>query len=161
MLTKTSMTALQSLMFVAQRPDEGPIAPGTIAARLGCSASYLAKIHTQLTKSGILESHRGVRGGITLARPAKTISLLDIVESCQGRILGLYCAEFPNLEVVCGFHQAMAELQSAVVGVLRRWSLHDMASRPAPLHLLEHGVPCKMACVRALPAPPPATKTGS
>lgn len=149
MLTKTSLTAIQSLMYVAQRPDEGPIAPGEIAATLGCSPSYLSKIHTQLSKAGILDSHRGVKGGITLARSALRISLLDIVEACQGRILAHYCMDFPNLDLVCGYHNAMADLREAVVGSLQRWTLEDMASRPAPIESLKTSLSCKMACVRA------------
>ncbi len=160
MLTKTSLTALQSLMYVAQRPEQGPIAPGEIAASLKCSASYLSKIHTQLTKSGVLESHRGVRGGITLARRSRDISLLEVVEACQGRILAHYCSEYPNLESVCGYHHAMAQLHDSTVGVLRRWTLEDLASRPGPVLGLDRG-PCKMACVRAREVPAPRAQRGA
>lgn len=149
MLTKTSLTALQSLMYVAQRPEEGPVAPGEIAASLGCSPSYLSKIHTQLSKARILDAHRGVKGGITLARAPRQISLLEVVETCQGRILAHYCTDFPNLDMVCGYHHAMAELRNAIVSTLRRWTLADLAGRPGPLEVLKTSVQCKMASVRA------------
>lgn len=149
LITKTSYTAIQSLMYVAQRPGRGPVPPTEVAGNLGCSASYLAKIHTQLAKAGILESHRGVKGGITLSRSPQHIKLLDIVEACQGPVKVPYCTDFTPLETVCGFHNAMAELKNAVVSSLSRWSLQDMASRPAPLKVLQEGVECKMACVKA------------
>lgn len=95
-----------------------------------------------------MDSHRGVKGGITLARGPARITLLEIVEACQGRILAHYCTDFPNLEVVCGYHNAMADLRDAIVSSLQRWSLEDMASRPAPLGVLKAAVACKMACVR-------------
>lgn len=147
MLTKTSLTAVQSLVYLAQRPEEGPIPPNQIASSLGCSSSYLAKIHTQLSKAGILESHRGAKGGITLARAAARISLREVMEACQGRIPGYTCSNHAELGRVCGYHLAMAELERAVVGSLEKWTLADICDRPGPLDALQDGSMCKMRCV--------------
>jgi hypothetical protein len=50
------------------------------------------------------------------------------------------------MKEVCAYHRAMSELQHAVVGVLERWTLADLATKPGPSPALRGVVPCRMAC---------------
>lgn len=152
MLTKTSITAIRILLHLVQRKGKEPIAPAEAAAYLGASSTYLSKINTQLVKAEILEAHRGVNGGVTLARSPKDITLLEIVEACQGKILGDYCTPHTKLDEVCAFHQAMVALQRAVVDTLRGWTLAALAARPQPAEHLRNKVDCRMAAGTRLPA---------
>jgi Rrf2 family protein len=144
MLTKTSVTALRMLVYVARGQNGNPVAPAEAASTLGASLTYLSKINTELAKAGILITHRGTKGGVTLARPPEQISLLDVVEACQGRILGDYCAPHDDLSQVCAFHHAMHELQSQIIAVLSKWTLADMIRRPLPIEPLRGKVQCRM-----------------
>lgn len=146
MLTKTSITAIQVLVLMTQLERDVPVSPQDMARRLDASTTYLSKIHTQLVKAGILQSHRGTRGGVTLARDPRQIQLLEIVEACQGRFLGDYCAPHDDLKDVCAFHHAMHELQAACTAALARWTLADLASRPEPAPALRDKVRCRMVC---------------
>ncbi len=64
-----------------------------------------------MVKSGIVRSHRGAQGGITLARPAEAISLMDIMQACQGQLVGDFCTDtcvvapgcHPQVKVQLGF----------------------------------------------------------
>jgi Rrf2 family protein len=49
--------------------------------------SFLAKIISQLSVAGLLHTSRGARGGVSLARNPKDISVLDVVEAIDGPIL--------------------------------------------------------------------------
>ena len=144
MLTKTSTTALQSLVYIVNQERNTPIAPVEIADKLGASATYLSKINTHLVKAGILQAHRGTKGGVTLMRPPEAISLLEIVEACQGKILGDYCTQHDNLDEVCAFHVAMHELQEALISTLARWNLKDISKKPQPAEHLRDKVQCRM-----------------
>ncbi|MDX9973707.1 MAG: Rrf2 family transcriptional regulator [FCB group bacterium] len=148
MLTKTSETAILALLFLEKSGGDTPVSPGHIAERLGASPTYLAKVCTALTKAGLLRAHYGMRGGVTLARPASEITLLAIVEACQGKLLGDYCVEFDKLEWVCGFHAAMNDLHLAIVGALSRWTLADLAAKPGPSSELEGKVNCRLGCLQ-------------
>lgn len=136
-------------MYMAQRTEVDHFSPAEIAKALGASPSYLSKIDTQLVKAGILEAHRGMKGGVSIARHPSMITLLDIVEAVQGRILGDYCTEFHDLDRVCGFHQAMHEVQETLLGTFRKWTLEMLVQRPSPDSALDKMVQCKMACARA------------
>ena len=42
------------------------------------------KVMQKLSKANVLKSKRGLGGGFTLAKPAKEISLLEIIEAIKG-----------------------------------------------------------------------------
>lgn len=133
MLTQTSETAIRALILIALTTEERPLTPRQIAERLATSPTYMAKITGLLVKANILRSQRGATGGVTLAREADAITLLSIVEACQGLLIGNYCDELADHpEPVCSFHTAMKEAHLSLVGVLSRWSLGDLTQRPGP-----------------------------
>lgn len=53
--------------------------------------SLLAKILQQLAKSKIIQSVQGSRGGYTLSRDAKEISLADVLEAIEGPLSIVEC----------------------------------------------------------------------
>jgi len=126
-----------------------------MAEHLGESPSYLAKVVRHLVRAGILKAHRGVSGGVVLNREPQNITLLAIVEACQGTVLGDFCSEATDLTLTCGFHQAGAELHRAIVGVLSRWTLADFLRRPRPVDGQSAGPrcwlePCPMRAVNSV-----------
>ena len=58
-----------------------------IAKELGFSYNHFAKVVQRLVHAGLLETERGPRGGIRLAREPKDISLLDIYRAAGGEPL--------------------------------------------------------------------------
>lgn len=141
MLTKTTVTAIRTLMYVGLHPGGEPMSIRTIAESLGESPTYLAKVTRHLVKAGILRAHLGVSGGIELNRQPTAISLRAIVEACQGLILGDFCQDTPTTEGVCAFHAAALELHEATIGVLERWTLDHFICRPEPSGSLQ-AAPC-------------------
>lgn len=144
MLNQTTETALRCLIFLALRAEDTPIAPRQIANILGLSASYSEKVARLLVKTDILRAQKGSRGGVVLSRAPGDISLQEIVEACQGKILANYCVEADDLNLVCGYHKAMAQLHDAMVGILTRWTLADLAAKPCPSPEIADGVDCRM-----------------
>jgi Rrf2 family protein len=62
-------------------------ATSQIAQEQQIPPSFLAKIVSQLSVAGLLQTSRGARGGVSLARPPEQISLLEVVEAIDGPIL--------------------------------------------------------------------------
>lgn len=120
------------------------MSPRKVAAYLDESPAYLAKVLRLLVRSGILRAERGVAGGVFLSRASQEITLLQIVEACQGIIHGDYCQQLDDSAGVCAFHEASVELERVVVAVLSRWTLADLEKRPSPSCPLPPLVRCRM-----------------
>jgi len=80
MLTQTVEYALRALVALAARPGE-PQTNRQLAEVTKVPGAYLSKVLQMLTKEGLVEAHRGVRGGFCLGRPAKRITILDAVNA--------------------------------------------------------------------------------
>jgi Rrf2 family protein len=64
---------------------------GEIADHQGVSEAHLSKVMQRLVKVGLLTSRRGPGGGFLLGRPAKRISLLEILEAVDGPMSDCKC----------------------------------------------------------------------
>ena len=145
MITQTSEIAIKTLIYLAIISEKKPIPPHDIAAKIGCSPTYLGKTMSQLVKAGILRSQRGPQGGTSLARDPKNITLLDIVEACQGLLIGAYCQAIGDQTgPVCAYHQAMWDVRMATREALKRWTLADLAAQPVPTGELAGNKECRM-----------------
>jgi Rrf2 family protein len=56
-------------------------------------APFTRRIVSTLVKAGILQTLRGTGGGLSLARPAERISLLDILEAVEGGVVLNACID--------------------------------------------------------------------
>jgi Rrf2 family protein len=65
--------------------EPGKLIPVRVLAEVqDIPKSFLSKILELCTKKGLIVSKSGVNGGVALAKPASDISLLDILEACEG-----------------------------------------------------------------------------
>lgn len=68
------------------RSDGNPVPIAQIAERREMPVQFLEQLFSTLRRDGLLVSQRGVRGGYKLARPASEITVLEVVQSLDGRI---------------------------------------------------------------------------
>lgn len=141
LLSKSCVYGIRAVLYVATQPsDKKYVSIGEIAGKLGLSFHFLTKILQGLTEKGILASHRGPTGGVALARPARGISLMDIVEGIDGPdvfetcILGLAgCGE----RKPCPLHKPWAKQRTQLRRQLAEAHVADVArqTRVAGLRL--------------------------
>ena len=95
----------------------------------GIPKSFLAKIFQNLAKAGLVRSVRGSGGGFALARSPAEISVLEIVEAVEGRIVFQRCKQDkPECEHIggCALCSLFERAQDGVKDVLTRTSLRDL-----------------------------------
>jgi len=131
MLTRTCELAIKCVIYLGLEGNGEPLSPKQIAKLIDCSPSYLAKTTNLLVKAGVLRSLRGINGGVLLAKAPDEISLLEVVEACQGLLVAGYCRNIERSGEVCSFHRAMEELHDSMTKVLTSWSVKDLMSSPA------------------------------
>jgi len=146
--TKTTVSAIRALISLGRRGTGEVVSPRVLAEELGESPTYLAKVCRLLVKAGILRAEYGAKGGVRLGRPKEEISLLSIVEACQGTIVGRHCYSRFEPESVCSFHEATVELHGAIVGILSRWNLARLLEKPYPTPKEADGLECVLMAPR-------------
>lgn len=78
-LQKNTSLALYSVLEFAAHPDRH-IPAAEIAVKYGVSPHHLAKVLSELARSGFVESVRGVGGGYRFAGNARRITLMDVIQ---------------------------------------------------------------------------------
>lgn len=86
-ITRQADYAVRAVLYLAQLGPERRAATSQIAQEQQIPPSFLAKIVSQLSVAGLLQTSRGARGGVSLARAPEQISLLEVVEAIDGPIL--------------------------------------------------------------------------
>jgi Rrf2 family protein len=92
-----------------------------IAERQSIPAPFLAKIVSQLSTSGLVETYRGAGGGVVLARPPSEINLLDVIEALDGPVRLNRCATEPDScphNEQCPVHDIWVEAQRDLTQLL-------------------------------------------
>ena len=85
-VTRQADYAVRAVLYLAQNRNGNRTSTSTVAKEQHIPPSFLAKIISQLSISGLLHTSRGARGGVTLARDPKDITLLEVVEAIDGPI---------------------------------------------------------------------------
>jgi Rrf2 family transcriptional regulator, cysteine metabolism repressor len=84
-VTSKSRYAVVAMAELA-RSGNRPVPIAQVAERRGMPVQFLEQLFTTLRRDGLLQSHRGVKGGYTLARPPEDINVLEVVQSLDGRL---------------------------------------------------------------------------
>jgi FeS assembly SUF system regulator len=98
--------------------------------------STVSKLLKQLLQSGLLTSHRGIKGGYILAKEPREISVVEIISAIEGPMALTECSTdvtgLCNLESFCPIKSNQQIINQAVRGVLDKITLSDLVT---PMHL--------------------------
>ena len=131
-ITRQADYALRATVEVAKM-EYGERAPtAAIAEAQQIPLPFLAKIVSQLVVRGILEATRGASGGVSLARPADTITMLEVIEAIDGPITINRCTRDPSVcerSASCPFCEIFTKAQQQLVEKLGSTTLKQLADR--------------------------------
>lgn len=121
--------ALQALAVVAANPGKSLELTG-VARRFSLPESALAKSFQSLVRAGVLSSRRGPNGGYRLDRPAKEVTLAEVIEALGGsdRRHGRCLLEERACSAggTCALHAAAVEADERMRSSLRSLTLADL-----------------------------------
>lgn len=101
-ITRQADYAVRAVYHLSKLGPEQRAATSRIAQEQQIPPSFLAKIVSQLSVAGLLQTSRGARGGVSLARSPEEISLLEVVEAIDGPILLNECVSGNGSSCVFG-----------------------------------------------------------
>lgn len=78
-MTRKTLLAIEAVLDVAYNARPNPVQSRDITERQGIPQRYLEQVLQHLVRKGILKGVRGPRGGYTLARERRRVTLGDVV----------------------------------------------------------------------------------
>jgi Rrf2 family transcriptional regulator, iron-sulfur cluster assembly transcription factor len=139
-LSRKTILALEAVLDVAYNARPDPVQSKDITRRQGIPQRYLEQVMQQLVHKGILKGVRGPRGGYTLARERRKITVGDVV-----RVVDQLDAESesdPVSQADLGekvIAPLWAETRDVVLERLDKISMQDLCNRARELDIA-HGV---------------------
>lgn len=122
----------RALLELALREGEGPVSLKDVANSQEISLQYLEHLITPLIAGGLIKSTRGARGGVSLAKPAREIKLIDILALLEGSSSPVECVDKPEIcsrSNYCAARDIWSDIKGAVNDVLRSVTLQEIAAR--------------------------------
>jgi Rrf2 family protein len=83
-ISRSTGYALLAVGYLGQHQKQKIVLSQDISKKYNIPLEYLLKILQQLVKANLLRSKRGPRGGFSLGRPIKKITLLQVIEAVDG-----------------------------------------------------------------------------
>ena len=83
-ISRSTGYALLAVGYIAKHNDRPIILSQSISKEYNIPLEYLLKILQQLVRANILRSKRGPRGGFSLAKTPKQITMLEVIEAVEG-----------------------------------------------------------------------------
>ena len=128
-VTKLADYGIVVMTHLAGNP--GQLSARDIAAGACLPVPMVSKILKLLSRAGILMSHRGTKGGYSLARRPESISVAEIIRALEGPIAVTECTDRVNgacdLERLCPVRSNWHRINEAIHGALKQISLAEMS----------------------------------
>lgn len=112
-----------------------------LAQETGIPVPTVSKILGSLSKAGLLNSQRGLKGGFMMTRKPREVSMADIIEAIDGPIALTNCIEHSPgdccFEAGCAMRPHWQAINEAVKGALSKISLDEVATSSTPFSFEE------------------------
>jgi Rrf2 family protein len=121
--------AILILSYLHERSEGG--SAREIAARFELSRAFVANILKLLCHQGFVASHRGVKGGYVLQRPAEQILLADLMDALDEGFYLMPCTKVGPAEVCsvthsCPVRGGIASVHERIRDILRTVTLAQL-----------------------------------
>ncbi len=137
-LSKKSEYGLRALLELTLAHGTATLQRQDIAARQHIPIEFLEQILLALKRAGLLSSRRGAKGGYTLIKQPKDISLGHVIRILDGPLAPIGCVSktayqkcsdcpYAN-KTECPVQHVMGAVRDAIADILDNYSLADFAS---------------------------------
>jgi Rrf2 family protein len=136
-LSRRSEYGIRALVDLVRHGDETPVALAMLARRNNLPPKFLEQIMSTLKHGGIVRTTLGAHGGYGMAVEPATVSVGRVIRLLDGALAPLPCVSLryygrcscPD-EATCSLRDLMLDVRDAMLEILDRETLADVAARP-------------------------------
>jgi Rrf2 family protein len=131
-LSKKADYALIAMKHLAQKtPGAQSTSAREIAEHYDIPIELMAKVLQRLVRMGLLISTQGTRGGYTLSRPSRLISVADVIQAIDGPLTVTACTTANNAceqYSKCSIRDSLWKIRERIAAALGTVTLSEMAA---------------------------------
>lgn len=136
-LSKRSEYGVRAMLLLSSHVgEEAALSIRSIADTEAIPIKFLEQILLMLKNAGLLNSRKGAGGGYYLARTPQEINLASIIRVLDGPLAPVKCVSQMAYEPcecadenTCGLRMVMQDVREAIVTILEKTTLTDLADR--------------------------------
>jgi Rrf2 family transcriptional regulator, cysteine metabolism repressor len=130
-VTRRAEYALRALLDMAEHVDEGPLRIEEIARRQRIPKNFLANLLVPLKRARLVQSKKGPEGGYFLARPARRITVGEVLRLIDGTVAPIQCVSLElgekcELGGDCGYFPLWQRVRDAVAAIVDQTTVADV-----------------------------------
>lgn len=127
-LTKKADYGLIAMRHLAEHAGVAACSAKDLAEMYSIPQEALAKILQKLVRAQLLVSHQGTNGGYVLARSAREISALEVIQAIEGPLFITSCSANGDCEQVdrCNVREPLRKVNRTIEEVLSKLTIFDM-----------------------------------
>jgi len=132
-LSKKTDYALMAMKHLASDPGRREASAREIAETYDIPVELMAKVLTQLVRSGLLISHQGVHGGYEFAQPPAATSVAAVSEAIDGPLTLTACTpgnDRCDQISKCNIRDLLRRIGDRIAAILAECSISEMAADP-------------------------------
>ena len=132
MLSQTVEYALRAMVYLASQSPAAQTT-GQIAQATKVPPAYLSKVLQALVRSGIVQSQRGVGGGMSLTKSPQELTILDVVDAVDpiGRIKECPLGLASHGVHLCPLHRRLDAALAMVETAFAKTTLAEVLAEPS------------------------------
>lgn len=129
-ITREGDYGIRSILYLSRQPFKKISFVNEISEEYKIPRSFLAKILQKLVRANLVRSYRGVKGGFSLAKQAREISMLDVIEAIEGKTCLNVCLMDKKK---CGFSKqcpvspVWAVMQKRFMNMLKKVNFEELS----------------------------------
>lgn len=135
-LSRRSEYGLRALVELTRERGNGPLPLAMLAERDRLPAKFLEQILAQLKHAGIIRTVLGTHGGYVLAADPAEVTVGRVIRLLDGALAPLGCVSLRYYEPCscpsepeCALRELMIDVRDAMLEILDRETLADLAAR--------------------------------
>ena len=131
-ITRETDYAIRSMRYLAANHGN-TVVVAEIAKSQGIPNAFAAKILQKLVRAELVQSIKGVKGGVRLARKPSQISLLDVIEAIRGPVALNICVvdkKSCDRSEYCSVHPIWMDINQELVKRLKKHKLSQLVRTP-------------------------------
>jgi len=132
LLSQGAQYTISAIIALSREPMGKAVSAGDLARPLNCPSAYLSQTLAKLVPHGIIDTRRGLNGGVYLLKKPTEIKLIEIVEAIDGSEFFERCfLGIPGCGHIepCPFHETWSGMREEIREWLSNTTIEEASSQ--------------------------------